>query len=538
MITDPRARPKLVKRRAITSILAALILFAMIFSVGLAYFTAVNSNQALNNAAAAERQSSANGLGQEKLSLVPTVCGTNLCLEVANSGGSSSTIVAAFITTQSGSLWQASDGKVYLTSPTDLSIGGSSTLELPLSLSVGQNTSLMSCSTYGCDLIFSSYTYTTGSTILLSVLTKDGNVFSVQYPPSLTTATEISDVTSDITTVESLTDTVTSSVTNIVTDTTTTIGCYACSDTAIAGGDTLVVTIVGTPSPVQTGGTIDVEVTVSDYSSYAANDVSVTLSYDEVGTATLGTQGGTCGSSLSVSADSSTSCTATFVANSNAFGGTVVFQGYVVGCVQTGSSTTCSAGTGGGPGTTITSATSSSNPVQVGSLLSVGPWSPNFNYFKYTAANEHTETNAAIIPDTATYVTIYVQVTNTYNSTLDLLDYSYAQFISPGSDVDAYIVSGVSYSGSTGTITATSCTDTPPSAPTGTCVAVAPGSTVTVEFAASSAGGTTWEWGNADQGGTNIGTTVQIVMAFSYQTSSGSYAIGAQNIPFQSVYVQ
>jgi hypothetical protein len=525
MLTDIRRVRKLERRRAVAGILAALILFAMLLTVGISYFLLINSSQQAADEAAATRQSSAHGLSQEQLSLTPVLSGSTITLDVANSGGVSSTIVAAYVTSQSGLIFSATDGKSYFTGTPDL------TYSLPLSLNVGESTTQMAgCAAAGCNLVFQSYTYTSG-TVLLSVLTQDGNVFSTQYPSSfLTTITDISGITSVLSTTETLSDIVTSSVTTYVTSDTTTISCYACTTTAVAGGNILVVTITASPSPVQTGQTITDSVTVWDYSAYQATGVTVTVGSEESGTGSVTATGGTCATSLTISAESSKSCTATYSADAGGGGGTAVFNAYAVGCIQTGTNVNCITGT------TIQSATSTSNPVQIGNLVSVGPWALDFNYFDYTAVGHTTPSAAAIISGSDDYVGLQVNVTNTYNAPLTLLDYSYLQFISPGSDVNEFIVSSFSYSG-TPSFTQYTCTDSPPSAPTGTCTTVQPGHSVILDFAASSYGTNSWDWSTSDPGGDNVGCTVQIILAYSLQSGT-SYQIYAQNVPFQSVFIQ
>ena len=513
--------PRHCRRRGVSGILSALILFALVFTVGFSFFVNVNNGNQMVDQANANRLAASHSQSLENLTLAPALTGSTLTLRVHNIGGVSSTIVAAFVTNQTGRMYTSpSTGSPYMTRHTDLSI------DLPLTLTVGEDTAQMTgCLAGNCNIAFNSTTYVKGRSVLLSVLTQYGNVFSAAYP--LTTVTEVTNSTLNVT-----------NQTNI-------IYCLDCQTSSIGGGSTLDATITATPSPVQTGATITATVQFWDSSSdFDISGVNVTITAMRSGSASVTPIGGNCGGVFSAPKESGgvpnyKSCTATFTANAGYPGGTVVFGVAVVGCYQDGSHDNCPAGA---PTGAVVSAAAASNPVQIGNILTFGPWSINFNYFEYTAKQQQTRSPAGVIPDSYTYVAFYINLTNTYTAPLRILDYSYLQFISPGTEVDQYIVNSTSYGGSTPTITAAnSCTDSPPLAPTGTgCATVNPGQSVIIEFAGKStaSSGSNWGWGTSYSGGTNVGNTAQIIIAYALQTSPGVYSIYAQNIPFESVFIE
>jgi hypothetical protein len=62
---------------------------------------------------------------------------------------------------------------------------------------------------------------------------------------------------------------------------------------------------------------------------------------------------------------------------------------------------------------------------------------------------------------------------------------------------------------------------------------------VTLAFAANAAYSTSWEWGTGGNpgGDSNVGCTVQIIIEYTLAKGS-SYGIYAEDIPFQSVFIQ
>jgi len=537
-------------RRGIAGVLGALILFAIIFTAGAGFFLTVSSFNHEANQAQVARESSLQQVGLENLSLKAGITGGALYLIVNNTGGVPSTIADVFVTGASGnfvstsSLCPATVSSHYLSCTNDLNV------TLPLTLAVGSTTAKMSgcAGGPGCNIRINpaSAPYVSGTTVLVSVLTSLGNVFSVQYPaPRLTTMKNVLVVNQVIVNQTNYGQLVVNDLNQSVV-----VGCYSCYTQLAAGGNILVTQLTATPSPVSDGGTIRVNATVWNYSPYTASGVTVTLSAIYAGSAYVSPDvsktPGTCGSPASIGSGLSAKFVCTFVAHSGVTSGTVTFQGGSTGCDLTGNTTTCSGGA------SVTSAIAGSNPVQVGTLVSYGPWQLNYYYFYYTDSSHHTAIAPSVISSSDDYVALYVRLTNIYNTSMTLLDGSYLQFVSPGSDVNAYIVNSTNPSANS--FTSFVCTDTPPSGPVGAnCPkgTVPPGGTIILAFAACGAGLSStsacppntgcsghagWEWSTCSPGGSDAGATVQIIVEYTLN-HQGTYSIYAEDIPFQSVFI-
>jgi hypothetical protein len=134
---------------------------------------------------------------------------------------------------------------------------------------------------------------------------------------------------------------------------------------------------------------------------------------------------------------------------------------------------------------------------------------------------------------------MYAKVTNTYTTALTLLPGAYLELISPSTDVDFYLVSGSPTYGGSPSFTPYTCTEVPPAPPTGSCITLQPGDTRTIAFAANATSGNIgWEWGSSTSSWftTAAGTTIQIILDYSFQGSHG-YEVHALNLPFQGVYI-
>ena len=524
------------RRRALAGILSALFLFAMLFTAGATFFLGINQFRHQEDIANANREALQQNSAIENLSLAVSFAptGGNLILTVNNTGGVPSSIVEVFVTGTTGNLLSnsASGNSHFLGEAPDL------TVSLPLSLAVGASTSMMSgCGGTDCNLEVSSAAFSYSSylstganpTILVSVLTALGNVFSVEYPASGGSLKNVIIVNQQL--IDQLN--VEYSQVNL-SDQSVVVNCYECSTNLASGGNILVTQLIATPSPVSDGGTITLTGTVWNYSPYTASKVNLTLSAVYAGfayvTPNLAGTSEVCGSATSITTQASATFTCTFTAHAGGSNGAITFTGSSEGCIKTGNTTNCASGS------LANSASTSSNPVQVGVVVSFGPWQLNYYYFQYTDASHTTPSSPAIVTGSDHDAAFSVKLTNIYGSDLTVLDGSYLQFVSPGTDVDEYIVQGVSYSPTS--VTPYGCSDSPPSAPTGTCVTVSAGQTVTLSFAASSAGGSSWEWANSNPGGqSGVGCTVQIIIEYAL-SSGGSYSIYAQDLPFQSVYIQ
>ncbi len=537
-------------RKALSGIIGAMILFAMIFTVGSSFFLLVNQYKHSVDQANAGRLSSMQEESLENLSLaVYRVSGGShnnwLWVEAYNTGGVPVTIIAVSVTNSAGhfvSNSNTSSKSPYLVGQPDLNVS------LPLTLGAGVNTTAMTgCTTgKGCSIGINPAAlpgYTSGTTVLVSLVTGSGNTFSAQYPMPRSTTMKNVVIVNQYLLDQSIVD---ESVVNLQNQNVV-VGCYGCDTNLMAGGDILVTQITATPSPVPDGKTITVVATVWNFSPYTASVVNVTLHSVYTGSASvtpdLSKLSGTCGGPASIASEGSAPFTCTFIAHSGGSNGAVSFVGSAKACDLTGNTTSCE------NGVSVTSSTASSNPVQIGNIVSFGPWQLNYYYFSYTDQQHQTQTPAALIADTDDYVALYVKLTNIYNLPLTILDGSYQQFVSPGTDVNAFIVENGTVNYAADTFTAYGCTDSPPGTPADFvagqhCITVNPGGSVTLVFAAVSqgagAGGNPtsnyWEWGTSDPGGSNVGCTVQIIIVSALQ-SGGSYSLSAQNIPFQSVFI-
>jgi hypothetical protein len=172
------------------------------------------------------------------------------------------------------------------------------------------------------------------------------------------------------------------------------------------------------------------------------------------------------------------------------------------------------------------------------------------------------------IASTNTYVAFQVQLTNTANSSLTVLQYSYLQIQRISQEMDVYLISGTpSYSG-TPSFTAYSCGSNAPSAPSGSscsspqqscstqidgCIPV--GGTASLTFASCYPDLADWQWENVNNGGNNYGgncssgnndggfdapegVTVYIVVVYSqYNANTGHWYTFSQSLPFYGVFL-
>ena len=515
-------------------------MFAMVFTVGAGYFLSVNNLKHTSDQAMATRLDAQAQEAGENLSLrVKLLAGGGLWLTVNNTGRVPTTLDDVFVTSPAGKLLSLStlSNSSYLSRTPDLNVS------LPLSLAPGASTAKVSgCgSSAGCDVKVTTAALGGGtpSAFLISVLTSLGNVFSVQYPTPSPTLKNILVINQNFVDVVD----VGNSIVNL-NNQQVIVNCYGCTTNLNQGGDILVAQVVATPSPVSDGDTITVEGTVWNYSPYTASQVNITLTATYAGIASvlpdISTTSELCGTTTTITTMSSASFACTFkaVSKGGATGGTVTFSGIAAACILTGTNSTCNGGS------LTNSAEASSNPVQIGEIVTFGPWQLNYYFFSYTDKTHQTAGSPAVIAHGDQYVALYVQLTNIYNTSLTVLDGSYLQFVSPGTDVNAFIVENNTISYSSNSFTNYGCVDSPPSAPVDSvsgqnCITVAPGQSVTLAFAASAPAGSSWEWGSGGNpgGASNVGCTVQIIIEYDIQLG-GTYSIYAENIPFQSVFIQ
>ncbi|MDA4123929.1 MAG: hypothetical protein OK438_00570 [Thaumarchaeota archaeon] len=552
------------RRRAVASILATMIMFAMLFSGGVGFLLFINQNSLINNQASAGRQATLQQASLEhlvvgvKLSSVADPWGQmgDLGLTLNNTGGATVTVLDVYVTNvakgQPVSNSQVTPGSHYLSVLGTGAQMGDLNVTLPLSISMGASTRTMSgciSGKTGCDLAISktSYPYVSGTTVLVSVLTSTGNIFSAQYPLP--------------------------------------------GGTPGIGSNALVVKLIAAPPQTLTcSGCVTVTVTVYNYATSPVTGVALDPSpptAQVTGTASI--TGGSCLApvpSNTITAYSGSGSapfitfTCTYNANTGAVGGFASFSGSAIGTLNSVS---------------VSSAQEVSNTIQIGGTVSVlnqGPFSANSFFFKDTYCYQKggiifvspcTQTPSGTLsigtlpsanPQNGSadyYVAYYVQVTNNFNTTVPLLQYSYFQTDpSLGGESDFYLVgaassysassctSGVScyfpdYSKFTPTLTpyggdAITCAETPPNynLPSSTnCIDIAPGQTVTLTFAACRFGTANWNWGFSQYGRafdnplgctpqnppnyqTPEATYLSIVLSFMYKGQ-----VYDQQIPFQ-----
>ena len=566
------------RRKAISGVLATIIMFSMLFTVGFGFFLFVNQSTLTTAQANASRQAAVQQTSLERLALGVKLSTSpdswsqtgDLWLTMNNTGGVAATILDVYVTNVATdhlvSNSQVSPGSYYLNAKGTLLQMGDLNITLPLSINMGASTHTMTgcvAGLTGCDIAISktSYLYVAGTTVLVSVLTSGGNVFSVQYPfspNSFTTSTTISTVVFSTTTVSS----------------------------GGVGGNALVVKMVASPPQTLTcSGCVTDTVTIYNYALSPATAVALSPSppaWQVTGTASL--SGASCTGPFryngqpmandSISAWSGSgnahfvTYTCTYSAQTGQVGGFASFLGGATATLN---------------GNSVSSAQEVSNTIQVGGTVSVlnqGPFSANYFFFKdsycYQSTGSFFSTPCTQTPNPLTLATLpsadaqnastdyydayYVQVTNNFNTTLAILQYSYFQTDpTNGGESNFYLVGPASTYNSQGyyfpsyagpgnpTVaayggSASTCAETPPSynpPSSANCIDVAPGQTVTLTFAACAAGSANWDWGGIQYGrnfdnpltcfpqsppnyNTPESTYLSIVLSFMYRARSST----------------
>jgi archaellin len=526
------------RRKAIAGVLATIIIFAALFSIGVGFLifqnqTTLSANQANNN-----RQNAIQQASLEKLSLSASLSGSLLTLSLNNRGGVSTTIIDVFVTNSSGVLLQPPG---IISNPC-----------LQPTLNIGSSDS--------CTVTLNGYTYPPGTTVYLSVITARGNTFTLQYPTPSTTATT----------------TVTSTTGTAVTSTLPFVG---------IGSNALVVDMAASPPEAFTctNGCVLVNATVYNYQSQGVmsnvalnpNPPTVTLCTGNVPGCTATLTPCTLSGHTCVTSPPAT-CSGPFNSNHTPdssdtippYSGSGVAPDVYFLCyynantgVVGGFATFSGQATGEQGSTVIASALATSNAIKIGgsaNVLNQGPFSANFFYFHYTdCTSSHcsgsTESpgfsgipnlptgplpNGYLISGNSYYVSYYIQITNNFNTSLPILQYTYFQTDSTlGNDADFFIVGPASnssyYSLPTNAISPSptyypTYTISSPSlqAYTGSvsscnpalggsisnCIDVNPGKTVTLTLAACNFGSNSWDWYNQpngdNSGGGSIGCTI------------------------------
>jgi len=551
-------------RKAVSGILGSIIMFAMVFTVGIGFFVYTSQSSLQTLQAGQVRQAAAQQASAEKLAIqvgLSTVADPwgnkgDLWLRVTNAGSVPVTLVDVFVTNSALDVLASKSvitGSAYLQSRS-ATFAGDLNFSLPLALPAGYSTNqLKGCGpSTGCDIGISKNSYTYGGTpVVVSVLTSSGDIFSAQYPPAPTAITTSS------------TSTTTSSSTTTVTS-------------GNAGGAVLVVQMVATPSQTFSCKTCVYDtVTVYNYGLKQVTGVALTPNpplISSTGNLVITSNGAcTTGGSTTIPAYSGSgpppsivfSCN--FGANPNGFGGFASFEGSAGGTFNS---------------QPVTSGVAISNTIQVGgpiNVLNQGPFSANFFFYKYSACTNsppynsgHCTTTPAypvtsgtlnnansVTGSSSYYVAFYAQVTNNFNQTVAILPYSYFQVdATVGSDSPFFLVGNPSslpyvpnYNpGGNNVPTLTPYPTTCIATSTATCINVAPGQTVTLTFAACDISSTYWDWAGYsygsqfDSGATcttnppdfasNIATYGSMIITFPYNGQ-----VYTQDVPFVGLLI-
>ena len=488
------------QRRAVSGILAAVILFAMLFVVGMGYLIYINQASQTVVQANAARQGAELISGKESLTTRVTLSGgappNYLVVSANNTGGTSSVISYIYVTDLSGKLVSNFMGPAP-------QAGTNATALWPISLSAGQSTGLLKgcvSAKTGCNIELTGYTYS-GSPVMVEVVTKSGNTFGARYPPA---------------------------------------------SGSLNQPNPLVVSMVATPPQVfscNAPNCITLTVTVYNYALSPVTNVQLDPSPPTAlvtGTAGVGVFGGSCSApspSSTIPAytsgnPSSITFTCSYSSTTGPVGGFASFSGGALGTLGVGAAA---------------SAQAISNTIQIGGNSNVptqGAFAANYFFLEYSACQNGPSgsvgsysysppcnTAPATMPPANLnaladgnyisgfsdfYVAYYVQVTNVFNTTLPILEYSYL-FADPGISAEAYsfLVGTVAtpyfpnYCNNVSnpcasndlpqltayTATPTTCTNNP-----NQCIEVAPGQTVTLTFAACGYGSSNWVWAGTPYG--------------------------------------
>jgi hypothetical protein len=556
----------------VAGLLAGLLIFGMIFGAGLSFLLYESQLSLASDQAQANNQGAAASANQEALNLAVYQHPSGgkysswLYVEAYNAGGASSIVTAVFVTDTSGKLLsysKAVPGSQYLVGKPDLNV------TLPLALFSGENTtSVGGCwSGLGCNIGINASSFSfTGSTVLVNLLTKSGNVFSATFPKTSSLSTSTNIVGTSTTTLTSATTTSTTSTryTTLTTSSVLGVGFGIGTNSLLVtmkacAGTSPFTANCGPPGTVFQGQEVVLKVNVTNYANVAMN---VYVSYQSVGT-----NGASVTSTAPMSCSGVTSTqlipanpgvptpvtfTCTFSANTGPTGGTVTFIGYAVGTYTIAPA----------PPVTITSAEATSNPLPLGNPANslVGPWVINYFSFNYASSQHHAWAPAEVVSSSGNSQVIFqVQLTNTANASLTVLQYTYLQVVRTSQEQDYYLVSPVA--SWTSSISSYACTNTGGGgSPTGTGCTVAQqncsvlgngcvpiGSTITMSFAACATAGNSFMWavtggGNSACSSNNAsfnppeGLVVFVVVVFDYYTG-GSWHTLAQSLPAMGVYL-
>jgi hypothetical protein len=463
------------KRPGLSGLVAGLFVFLMLFTIGSGYFVFVNSVNTTYVKALSTRASEMQDQLLEDLQLSTYEKGSVLMISIANVGPLDANITDVMIVDPGKALHSFG-----------LGFAGNTVPALAMPLASGSNASLSS----GLTIVSGVYT--------IKVITARGNVFATTYPPP---------------------------------------------GSEITGGNALFIQMIASPPQVLGGASVTDTVTVSNYAEYPVANVTLVPTPPTpsvTGTASLTGPNCTPASFASIPAfngtgdPSSVTFTCTWTAHTGTTGGLASFAGAAQATLN---------------GVSITSPSVASNVIQIGgtpNVLNQGPFSINAFFFKYSSCTQapsgyrppfHYSTSCTTDPTSMPpaslanlpqgslisggsnyYVAFYVQLTNNFNSTLAITEYSYI-FLDPtnGGESSYYIVGSATnpqvpyypnYASNPAhdfipyltpyTSSQLTCAESPPDytpPPPTTCIDLSPGQTDTLTFAACGFGASNWSWG-------------------------------------------
>ena len=149
-------------RRGVAGILAAVLMFAMLFSVGTGFFIFISNSNLVYNEALTNRADAVQSQLQEQLTISPVTSNNYITFTVTNTGGVSVILDNLFVLRPSNVLRTYGVGVANNTLPV-----------LPIAVSPSTTSASLNTS-----IKYSSGTY------MLKVMTSRGNTFTATYPPS------------------------------------------------------------------------------------------------------------------------------------------------------------------------------------------------------------------------------------------------------------------------------------------------------------------------------------------------------------------
>lgn len=158
--------PFRVRRKASAGIVAAVILFAMIFTVGTSYFISINNTNLLYLKSLTTKTQGTQNAGYESLTVTALLQTNNIKFYANNTGSLPVNITAAYVLDSSGNVLKCFGVGIPVSAPCYYSTTALSTV-----VNIGK----------GSATIDTGYAYVSG-TDTVKVLTARGNVFSGSYP--------------------------------------------------------------------------------------------------------------------------------------------------------------------------------------------------------------------------------------------------------------------------------------------------------------------------------------------------------------------